>query len=97
MQKLILKLCPGELWEFSTTAEDVMLRESVYEEFGVTDGRKKLSQRFPAGTARNKILSLSHSTERSRDEGCQLDGQSTVIEKIIKELYTVDILGESKI
>ena len=97
MQKLVLKLCPGELWEFSTTAEDVMLRESAYKAFGVTDGRKKLSQRFPAGTARNKILSLSHSTERSRGEGCQLDGQSTVIEKIIKELYTVDILGESKI
>ena len=91
IQKLILKLCPSELWEFSTTSEDVMLRESAYKAFGVTDGRKKLSRRFPAGTARNKILSLSYSNERLKAKGCQQDEQSTVIEKIIKELYTVDI------
>ena len=97
IQKLILKLCPSVLWEFSTTAEDVMLRESAYKAFGITDGRKKLSRRFPAGTARNKILNLSHSTECLQDEGYQQDGQSTVIEKIIKELYTVDVLGKSKI
>lgn len=97
IQKLILKLCPGELWEFSTTTEDVMLRESTYKAFGVTDGRKKLSRRFPAGTARNKILGLiPHSIAHPHIEGYQQDVQSTVIEKIIKELYTVDIMGKSK-
>lgn len=91
VQKLKLKLSPQELWEFSTTAEDVLLREQVYETFGVTDGRKKLSERFPAGTAREKLLNMKFMLEEDKRDSYKGTDDSSVIERIIKELYTLKI------
>ena len=51
-QKLNLTLGPGELWAFSTTAEDVALRQRFYGTIGPRLARKDLARRFPGGTAR---------------------------------------------
>ncbi len=91
VQKLYLKLSSDELWEFSTTAEDVLLREHVYETFGVTDGRNKLSKRFPTGTAREKLLNMKFRVEEERREGNKSAGNFSVIDKVIKELYALNI------
>ncbi len=89
IQKLYLKLCSDELWEFSTTSEDALLRGLVYETFGVTDGRKKLCRRFPAGTAKDKLLNMKH-WENNGQGGYKGTGNSTITDKIIKELYTIN-------
>ena len=85
VQKLLLKLSPDELWEFSTTTEDVLLRQQVYETFGVTDGRKKLSNRFPTGTAREKIQNMKFML--TADNRKESHGDTSVIATIVKELH----------
>ena len=54
-QKLMLTLGPSELWALSTTAEDVALRELLYEAVGAPDARSALASRFPRGSARKEI------------------------------------------
>jgi intracellular multiplication protein IcmB len=40
---------PALLWAFSTTSEDMTVRNSLYERFGVTRTLKVLSERHPYG------------------------------------------------
>lgn len=54
-QKLILTLGPAEIWAFSTTAEDVVLRSRLYEEIGPRLTRQVLARRFPGGSAKAEI------------------------------------------
>jgi intracellular multiplication protein IcmB len=54
-QKLILTLGPAEIWAFSTTAEDVVLRNRLYEEIGPRMTRQVLARRFPGGSAKAEI------------------------------------------
>lgn len=54
-QRLILTLGPAEIWAFSTTAEDVVLRNRLYEEIGPRMSRQVLARRFPGGSARAEI------------------------------------------
>ena len=68
-----------------------MLREHVYETFGVTDGRNKLSKRFPTGTAREKLLNMKFMAEEERREGNNSAGNFSVFDKVIKELYALNI------
>ena len=86
-QKLYLKLCSDELWEFSTTPEDVSLRDYAYKTFGVTDGRKKLCWRFPRGTAKTKIVNMKHSLGLMGPQRLEENVNVSVLDKIIKELY----------
>lgn len=54
-QRLILTLGPAEIWAFSTTAEDVVLRTRLYEEIGPRLTRQVLARRFPGGSAKSEI------------------------------------------
>ncbi|PTX52504.1 intracellular multiplication protein IcmB [Gemmobacter caeni] len=54
-QRLILTLGPAEIWAFSTTAEDVVLRSRLYEEIGPRLTRQVLARRFPGGSAKAEI------------------------------------------
>ncbi len=54
-QHLINTLGPIELWAFSTTAEDVMLRSRLYARLGAATARRMLASRFPGGSARNEL------------------------------------------
>ncbi len=54
-QKLNLTLGPAEIWAFSTTAEDVSLRDALYEILGPGLARKVLARRFPGGSAKAEI------------------------------------------
>jgi intracellular multiplication protein IcmB len=54
-QRLILTLGPAEIWAFSTTAEDVVLRSRLYEEIGPRLTRQVLARRFPGGSAKSEI------------------------------------------
>jgi intracellular multiplication protein IcmB len=54
-QHLINTLGPIELWAFSTSAEDVIVRNKLYAKLGAGRARQMLAQTFPGGSARNEI------------------------------------------
>lgn len=54
-QLLTLTLGPVELWAFSTTAEDVNLRNRLYRKLGPREARRVLANLFPSGSATKMI------------------------------------------
>jgi intracellular multiplication protein IcmB len=54
-QHLINTLGPIELWAFSTSAEDVAIRNRLYARLGAAQARRLLAANFPGGSARNEI------------------------------------------
>jgi len=89
-ERLIFNLSPQELWEFSTTVEDVNLRHKVYHTYGVTDGREMLARRFPEGTARNKILNMRNYRLHQSNSLNAPQIYSDVVSSIVKELQCVN-------
>jgi intracellular multiplication protein IcmB len=55
IQLLTLTLGPVELWSFSTTSEDAILRNQLYKFLGPKEARRLLSTLFPEGTATKLI------------------------------------------
>ena len=54
-QHLINTLGPVELWAFSTSAEDVAMRNRLYTRVGAGPARRLLAGNFPGGSARSEI------------------------------------------
>jgi len=54
-QFLINTLGPIELWAFSTSAEDVAIRNRLYNRLGAAQARKLLAAYYPGGSARSDI------------------------------------------
>ncbi|OWY39312.1 conjugal transfer protein TraU [Xenophilus sp. AP218F] len=69
---------PVELWAFSTTREDVALRERLYEAIGTYAARKLLAKNFPSGSAM-KTIELMKSKSGA-------DDQINVIEQLARKL-----------
>lgn len=81
---LINTLGPTEIWAFSTTAEDAALRGRLYEILGPVEARRRLSRRFPGGSAKGEIeRRLAVAMERGRSEEGAQEG---VVEELVKEL-----------
>ena len=75
---------PTELWAFSTTAEDVQLRNRLYDRLGGVEARARLSHRFPGGSAKEEIerrvvASIDAGADRSEAE----DG---IIDELVEEI-----------
>lgn len=85
VQLLTLTLGPVELWAFSTTAEDVILRNRLYQKIGPVEARRYLALLFPNGSAVNELsrrLNLfSEETGVTNEEQ-----KDTVMEKMIKDI-----------
>ncbi|MDC3181189.1 type IV secretion protein IcmB [Gammaproteobacteria bacterium] len=87
LQLLTLTLGPVELWAFSTTSEDVLVRSALYESLGPKEGRRVLANLFPAGTAAKHIQDLlNKETEGSGviSEDQQHSVVTALIEAIMK-------------
>ncbi|MBU6475740.1 MAG: hypothetical protein KGQ70_07215, partial [Alphaproteobacteria bacterium] len=54
-QHLINTLGPIELWAFSTSVEDVLIRTKLYGRLGAGRARRLLAANFPGGSARQEI------------------------------------------
>ncbi len=83
-QHIYNTLGPIELWAFSTSSEDVAIRNRLYGMLGAARARKMLSTAFPGGSARNEIRRRVLSNSESGDSKNAMI--SSVIEGIIKEL-----------
>lgn len=54
-QFLVNTLGPIELWAFSTSSEDVAIRNRLYNRLGAAQARKLLAAYYPGGSARSDI------------------------------------------
>jgi intracellular multiplication protein IcmB len=81
---LVNTLGPMELWSFSTTAEDAMLRNRLYQEIGPQETRRRLAKRYPGGSAKQDIEAR---TARMAEMGHEVDDDSLgVIEDLVREI-----------
>lgn len=78
-------LGPIELWAFSTTAEDVSIRNRVYERVGPRLARQALAQMFPGGSAKGEV---EDRRERLKDRQGSVDdkGEANILENIANEV-----------
>jgi intracellular multiplication protein IcmB len=84
-QHLISTLGPIELWALSTSAEDVAIRNRLYNRLGAGRARQLLASNFPGGSARTEIKRrVMMKSESDTDSKAALT--SGVIEEIVEEL-----------
>lgn len=87
-QLLINTLGPTEIWAFSTTSEDVGLRNRLYELVGPVEARNRLSMRFPNGSAKGEI---ERRVERAmtRGDAGETGAEDGIIEGLVNELIAM--------
>lgn len=85
MSQLVLTLTVGSqsLWAYSTTTEDVAIRNRLYQRFSPTEALQRLARTFPGGSAKSEV-------ERRRrmvtDQSASDDAILNVIQQIVAEL-----------
>ena len=80
-------LGPIELWAFSTTVEDVSIRNRLYNRVGPKIARKLLASKYPNGSAKPDVESRK---EKLRDTGYVVDNDgSNILETIVEELVAL--------
>lgn len=83
-QHLVNTLGPIELWAFSTSAEDVSIRNRLYARLGAQQGRRLLAANFPGGSARSEIKRrVAALSDKGDIENASV---GAVIEKIVGEM-----------
>ncbi len=83
-QHIYNTLGPIELWAFSTSAEDVSIRNRLYSVLGAARARQMLASVFPGGSARTEIRRRVLANSESGDSrNAMISG---VIDQIIDEL-----------
>ncbi|KTD21057.1 type IV secretion protein IcmB [Legionella londiniensis] len=85
VQLLTLTLGPIELWAFSTTAEDAVVRNQLYRTIGPKEARRFLASLFPGGTVTKEIASR---LESLKSEGVLIEeeGKESVISELIRDI-----------
>lgn len=82
-QILVNNLGSIELWAFSTTSEDVALRNRMYRLCSPSEARKRLAMMFPSGSAKTIIDKM----KEEQDANDKID----VYDKLIKKLLDLQI------
>lgn len=85
MQLLTLTLGPAELWAFSTTSEDVILRNALYDAIGPKNARRLLANLFPKGSAANYIQEILNKETMGSGMISDEDTQSAV-NKLVQDV-----------
>ena len=84
IQLLTLTLGPVELWAFSTTSEDVAVRNQLYHKLGPAEARRVLSALFPSGSV---LKELQKRLDTVR-------GDSGLIEEGVKESMVQELVED---
>lgn len=90
-QLLTLTLGPIELWAFSTTVEDALVRNALYKAISPVETRQVLARLFPSGTVTKEIEKRLNQLREEKGVISANDSASEV-EKLV-----ADILREYKI
>jgi intracellular multiplication protein IcmB len=81
---LVNTLGPTEMWAFSTTAQDAVIRNKLYEVLGPVEARRRLARRFPRGTAKGEIERREAALAEMGDSSDE--AKDGLVEQIIQEL-----------
>lgn len=81
---LINTLGPIEMWAFSTTPDDVALRNRMYALVGPAEARKRLAFAFKGGSAVAEITRRKE--EMSQNSRMSLEQQKGIVAKLAEEL-----------
>ena len=86
-QLLTLTLGPVELWAFSTTASDSIIRDELYRCIGPKDARRLLARIFPSGSASNLVAKMM---EKGKIDTGMIEEEirDTVLHQIIDKIIT---------
>lgn len=87
-QLLTLTLGPVELWAFSTTSADAIIRDNLYVKLGPKEARRVLARIFPSGSASSYVAKLVEKTKLESgmiEEEVQEGIVDSIIEKILVE------------
>lgn len=80
-QVIRLTLGPVEIWAYSTTKEDVLLRKKMTEKIGLNNALRILSTEFPGGTAKSYIESRNLAGLEDIDESIYETIRGELIDK----------------
>ncbi len=84
-QLLTLTLGPVELWAFSTTVEDVALRNRLYKRLGPAEARRVLAVILPNGTVTHVVEKRLQAIKQ--EEGLIAEGTNLgIIDEIVEEI-----------
>lgn len=84
-QLLTSTLGPIELWALNTSAEDVFIRNQLYQKIGPRQARKLLAQQFPGGTA-IKLLEDMYADFKQDSGFIDDNGKESVMTQMIDNL-----------
>lgn len=80
---------PMELWAFNTTAEDVRIRNALYDQIGAANARKVLAQIYPNGSAAKEIekrLATFRGINATELEAVSKEQSNSIIDQLINEI-----------
>ncbi len=99
-QHIYNTLGPIELWAFSTSAEDVSIRNQLYAILGAARARQMLAKAFPGGTARNEIrrrvLSAADGSGGDSRQAMISGAINAIISELVEESKTTQEKDDSK-
>ena len=83
--QLVLSLTIGglDLWAFSTTTEDVTIRNSLYKRMEPSEALRRLAIRFPGGSAKSEV---ERRRMRVTDQSAADDVLVNVLHEIVHEI-----------
>ncbi|GAH17884.1 unnamed protein product, partial [marine sediment metagenome] len=85
-QLLTLTLGPIELWSFSTTADDAIIRNRLYKQIGPREARRLLATLFPSGTI-TKLVDERLSIIRDAEKGLiDEEARVSVVDEILHDI-----------
>lgn len=88
MQLLTSTLGPIELWALNTSAEDVNIRNQLYQKIGSRATRKLLAKQFPSGSA-TKTLEDMYADFKTEAGFLDDTGKDSVMKKLLDDLLKI--------
>ncbi|MAZ78038.1 MAG: type IV secretion protein IcmB [Legionellaceae bacterium] len=85
LQLLSNTLGPIELWAFSTTSEDALLRNKLYKQLGAKEARRLLARLFPNGTVR-PVIELRLATMKEEKGAIEEEDKRSIVDKLVSEI-----------
>jgi intracellular multiplication protein IcmB len=86
IQLLTLTLGPIELWAFSTTAEDVLIRNTLYRQLGPIEARRYLAILFPDGSATKGLQKRLNMSSSGEDNLITEEEKDSIMNNLIKDI-----------
>lgn len=77
---------PMEMWALTTTAEDAMLRNKLYESMGPVRARRALARFYPKGTAKADMDARRQAMRESNIQMADEEFGRNLMERMVREL-----------